>query len=75
VADEIREQNDLEDLQLCADTLKHLRKTGGSRAKFELQASSSGVSPDQVTWMTNDLKFVDVLKRAFEKLKDIPKLK
>jgi hypothetical protein len=29
LADEICEEHGLEDLALCADTLKHLRKTGG----------------------------------------------
>ena len=75
VANKVREQYDLEDLELCADTLKHLRKTSGSRAKFELTATSSGVSSDPSTWMIGDRKFVDVLRRAFEKLKDIPELK
>jgi hypothetical protein len=28
LADEIREEHGLEDLELCADKLKHLRKTG-----------------------------------------------
>ena len=75
VAGNVREQYDLEDLGLCADTLKHLRKTSGSRAKFGITATSTGVSSDPATWEINDLKFVDVLRRAFAKLNDIPELK
>ena len=71
VADEIREQHDLEELELCADTLKHLRKTGGSRTKFAVTATSSDVSSDQATWKIYNSRFVDVL----EKLNEIPELK
>lgn len=62
VADEIREQHDLEELELCADTLKHLRKTGGSRTKFAVTATSSDVSLDQATWKIYNSRFMDVLE-------------
>jgi hypothetical protein len=75
VANKVREQYVLEDLALCADTLKHLRKTSGSHAKFEVTGTSTGVSSDPTTWMIGDRKVVDVLKGAFGKLKDIPELK
>ena len=46
-AQEIRgELSGLEDLQFCADTFKHVRKSG-----FGLQASSTGIDPnDPTTW-------------------------
>jgi hypothetical protein len=66
VADKVRQQYDLEVLELCADKLKHLRKTSGSRAGFEVTAISTGVSSDPSTWMIGDRKVVDVLKRATE---------
>src|SRR5690348_13648413 len=74
-ADDIREQHDLDDLQLCADTLKHLRKTGGSRGNPTVTATSTDVSSDQATWEIYNSRLVDVLERAFEKLKDIPELR
>jgi hypothetical protein len=74
VADGIRERHDLEDLKECADTFKHLRKVAGSRVKFTTTGTSTGVTSDTATWMINDFNVVDVLRRAFEKLDDIPEL-
>jgi hypothetical protein len=46
LADEIREEHGLEDLALCADTLKHLRKTGGSRANPSVTETSTNITRD-----------------------------
>jgi hypothetical protein len=75
LADDIREEHGLEDLALCADTLKHLRKTGGSRANPSVTGTSTNVSSDTATWVIDGLNVVDVLRRAFEKLKEHPDLK
>jgi hypothetical protein len=75
LADKLREDHGLEDLEVCADALKHLRKTGGSRSKFEVTATTTDVSSDTATWTINGLDVVDVLRRAFEKLKNIPEPK
>jgi hypothetical protein len=60
------------DLQLCANTLKHVRKISGSGAKFELQASSTGLSPDdQSTWYVAGRDLVAVVHKAFATLEAI----
>jgi hypothetical protein len=81
VANQIRQQHYLLDLQFCADTFKHVRKIKDHRggADFTLTASSTGVSSDRTTWVikrSNEvLDIVDVLDKAFAKLNEIPQLK
>jgi hypothetical protein len=74
LADEICEEHGLEDLAICADTLKHLRKTGGSRADPSVTGTSTNVSSDTATWTIGGLNAVEVTKRGFERLKEHPDL-
>jgi hypothetical protein len=80
VANQIRQQHFLLDLQFCADTFKHVRKIKDhSGGKFTLTSSSTGVSSDKTTWVierSNEvLNVVDVLEKSFAKLNEIPQLK
>ena len=71
-AQEIRGRlSGLEDLQLCADTFKHVRKSG-----FALQASSTGIDPnDPTTWKIGNHDLVQVAHSAFATLSNLPELK
>ena len=71
-AQEIRgELSGLEDLQFCADTFKHVRKSG-----FGLQASSTGIDPnDPTTWKIGEYDLVQVAHDAFATLNSLSELK
>jgi hypothetical protein len=71
-AQEIRDQlSSLEDLQFCADTFKHVRKSG-----FGLQASSTGIDPnDPTTWKIGEYDLVQVAHEAFVTLNSLSELK
>ena len=57
------------DLQFCANTLKHVRKIKGRGAKFELEASSTGLLPDdQSKWSVATYDLVEVVHKAFATL-------
>jgi hypothetical protein len=75
-AAKIRDELGLEDLHFCANALKHVRKIKGRGAKFELQASSTGVSlDDQATWVLDGRDLVEVAHGAFARLqKEFQKL-
>jgi hypothetical protein len=61
----------LEDLQFCADTFKHVRKSG-----FGLQASSTGIDPnDPTTWKIGEYDLVQVAHSAFATLNSLAELK
>jgi hypothetical protein len=70
-AKEIRGQlSGLADLQFCADTFKHVRKSG-----FGLQASSTGIDlNDPTTWKIGRHDLVQVAQSAFATLGKIPEL-
>jgi len=62
-------------LQFCANTLKHVRKITGSPAAFELQASSTGLLPDEKsTWSVAGYDLVAVVHKAFATLQEIAEL-
>jgi hypothetical protein len=68
-AEKIRDELGFEELHFCANTFKHVRKIKGSGAKFELQASSTGVSPhDQATWVLDGHDLKEVVHGAFATL-------
>ena len=71
-AQEIRgELSGLEDLQFCADTFKHVRKSG-----FGLQASSTGIDPnDPTTWKIGEYGLVQVAHDALATLNSLSELK
>jgi hypothetical protein len=75
-ADNMREElSGFLDLQFCANTLKHVRKISGSSAKFELQASSTGLLPDdQSTWSVGGHDLVAVVHKTFATLQGISEL-
>jgi hypothetical protein len=76
-AQKIRSQfNSLSDLKFCAEAFKHVRKIKDYRGGFTLQASSTGVLPDdQTTWNINGHDLVTVVHNAFATLQGIPELK
>jgi hypothetical protein len=75
-AKKIRDELGFEELYFCANTFKHVRKIKGSAAKFELQASSTGVSPDdQATWVLDGYDLIEVAHSAFKTLNDLLELK
>jgi hypothetical protein len=71
-AQEIRGQlSGLEDLQFCADTFKHVRKSG-----FGLQASSTDIDlNDPTTWKIGEYDLVQVAHDAFATLSSLSELK
>jgi len=75
-ADGIRDElSGFLELQFCANTLKHVRKISGSAAKFELQASSTGLLPDETsTWSVAGYDLVAVVHKAFATLQEIAEL-
>jgi len=75
-ADRIRDElSGFVELQFCANALKHVRKISGSNAKFELQASSTGLLPDdKSTWYVAEYDLAAVVHKAFATLQEIPEL-
>jgi hypothetical protein len=67
----------LSDLKFCAEAFKHVRKIKDYRGGgFTLQASSTGVLPDdQTTWNINGYDLATVVHNAFATLQSIPELK
>ena len=76
-AHQIRDQHHLLHLKFCAETFKHIRKIKdrGGGTSFTLTATSTGITSDRATWKINDFDVVDVLQKAFAKLKQLPELK
>ena len=63
--------SDLADLQVCADTIKHVRINQGDGVTL----SSTGINPhDQATWYINGKHLPSVAHNAFTTLKGIPEL-
>jgi len=75
-ADRIRnELSGFVELQFCANALKHVRKISGSNTKFELQASSTGLLPDDNSaWYVAEYDLAAVVHKAFARLQEIPEL-
>jgi hypothetical protein len=64
--------SDLVDLQVCADTIKHVRINHGDG----LTLSSTGIDPhNQATWYINGKNLPSVAHKAFATFKEIPELK
>jgi hypothetical protein len=76
-AQKIRSQNgSLSDVKFCAEAFKHVRKIKNYRGGFTLEASSTGVSPDdQTTWKIDGHDLVKVVHNGFATLKGIPELR
>jgi hypothetical protein len=63
----IREDNDLTDLQSCADVLKHVRSNTDHGT-----LSSTGIDPNNpTTWKIGDYDLVQVAHDGFAKLSDL----
>jgi hypothetical protein len=66
------ELGSLADLQVCADTLKHVRT---NQAQSGVTASSTGIDPDdQATWTIGEHDLVKVADNAFATLNGLPEL-
>jgi hypothetical protein len=64
------------DVKFCSEACKHARKIRDHNGGFTLQASSTGVDPnDPTTWNVNGKNLLEVVHYAFATLKEIPELK
>jgi hypothetical protein len=64
------------DVKFCAEACKHVRKITDHSGGFTLQASSTGVDPnDPTTWNINGKNLAKVVHYAFTTLNEIPELK
>ena len=71
-AREIRDDLGLADLQVCADTLKHIR----NNQPEDVTLSSTGIKlDDRTTWKIGGHDLVQVAHHAFAILNDLPELK
>jgi hypothetical protein len=68
--------HELSNLKYCAEALKHVRKIKDHHgSEFTTIATSTGVSPDdQTTWNIAPYDLVNVLRKAFAVLQEIPEL-
>jgi hypothetical protein len=72
-AEAIRLDLGLEDLQLCANMFKHVRRM--RRGSAEITASSTAISPDdQSTWNVLGCDLVEVAHKEFATLGGRPEL-
>jgi hypothetical protein len=72
-AEAIRLDLGLEDLQLCTNMFKHVRRM--RRGSGEITASSTAIAPDdQATWNVLGCDLVEVVRKAFGTIKGVPEL-
>jgi hypothetical protein len=81
-ANELRKQFPcLEDLKLCAETLKHVRKLNNAKsADFSLTATSTSISPTRtstwtITTVSNTYHLRTIVDVAFQTIKTFPEFK